>query len=512
MDNNLIKQAWELAEHDVDYQNYEENRMLLEGRSGEHFKDVIMKRVKLKYANGNFSSEDMRNWTIPTAYGLGKDGLITRTTKLNDFVRDIVTSYNVHMISTDILKELALNDLEDSYTTNDDIWMDEKDKEVCFSELFDDCFNYVHGIGGGLLKAVKEENDKYGIDFITYLNYFPVISKYNTRKILAYVEHQEFEYKKGNDKKEVYFLTIYENGKTTMKFVEEIGEEEDLETTIPELELLKQFGFDEDFYNLLVKSNGEIEEEYEGWAVSEVYTAKGYRKVYGKSSYTEGSKIAARDIVVFSTIYGQSMDELLRPKIIMDEGFLTRSNDDLGTPKIEWQDGVLVYRDSGSGQKPLFEQIKTDLKREEVDKTISSNQKQAFIELGINETSTGTTEKGFQAVSAKTIDMFRVLIKSSKVKTAVATGVERILEFIYRQEKGGQLEISFPKASMLTLTEMEKIEKIVKLVENNLMSVEDGISELHNIPIAEATEKAKLIIEQQVAQLPQLYNDEDINN
>ena len=31
-----------------------------------------------------------------------------------------------------------------------------------------------------------------------------------------------------------------------------------------ELELLKQFGFDEDFYNLLVKSNGEIEEKYEG--------------------------------------------------------------------------------------------------------------------------------------------------------------------------------------------------------------------------------------------------------
>ena len=141
----------------------------------------------------------------------------------------------------------------------------------------------------------------------------------------------------------------------------------------------------------------------------------------------------------------------------MDEGFLTRSNDDLGTPKIEWQDGVLVYRDSGSGQKPLFEQIKTDLKREEVDKTIASNQKLAFIELGINETSTGTTEKGYQAVSAKTIDMFRVLVKSSKVKTAVATGIERILEFIYRQEKGGELETSFPKASILTLTEMEKI-------------------------------------------------------
>ena len=71
MENNLIKQAWELAEHDIDYQNYQENMMLLEGRSGEHFKDVIMKRVKLKYANGNFSSEDMRNWTIPTAYGKG---------------------------------------------------------------------------------------------------------------------------------------------------------------------------------------------------------------------------------------------------------------------------------------------------------------------------------------------------------------------------------------------------------------------------------------------------------
>ena len=63
----------------------------------------------------------------------------------------------------------------------------------------------------------------YSIDMITPLNYFPVYSKYNTRKILAYVGHQEFEFEKGNDKKEVYFLTIYENNKTTMKFVEEIG-------------------------------------------------------------------------------------------------------------------------------------------------------------------------------------------------------------------------------------------------------------------------------------------------
>ena len=59
---------------------------------------------------------------------------------------------------------------------------------------------------------------------------------------------------------------------------------------------------------------------------------------------------------------------------------------------------------------------------------------------------------------------------------------------------------------------MEKIEKYVKLVESGLMSSEEAIAELHNIPIEEATEKAKLIIEQQVAQLPQLYNDEDINN
>ena len=74
--------------------------------------------------------------------------------------------------------------------------MDEKDKEVCFSELFDDCFNYGHGIGSVLLKAVKDDEEKYSIDMITPLNYFPVYSKYNTRKILAYVEHQEFCYLK----------------------------------------------------------------------------------------------------------------------------------------------------------------------------------------------------------------------------------------------------------------------------------------------------------------------------
>ena len=63
--------------------------------------------------------------------------------------------------------------------------MDEKDKEVCFSELFDDCFNYAHGIGSVLLKAVKDDNEMYSIDMIIPLNYFPVYSKYNTRKILA---------------------------------------------------------------------------------------------------------------------------------------------------------------------------------------------------------------------------------------------------------------------------------------------------------------------------------------
>ena len=65
---------------------------------------------------------------------------------------------------------------------------------------------------------------------------------------------------------------------------------------------------------------------------------------------------------------------------------------------------------------------------------------------------------------------------------------------------------------MLTLTEMEKIEKYLKLVEGGLMSQEEAIAELQNISIEEALEKSKAIIEQQVAQLPQLYNDEDINN
>ena len=59
---------------------------------------------------------------------------------------------------------------------------------------------------------------------------------------------------------------------------------------------------------------------------------------------------------------------------------------------------------------------------------------------------------------------------------------------------------------------MEKIEKYVKLVESGLMSSEEAIAELQNISIEEALEKSKAIIEQQVAQLPQLYNDEDINN
>ena len=108
-----------------------------------------MKRVKLKYANGNFDSKDLRNWTIQTSYGINKSGLYWKTTKFNEFVKDIVTSYNVHMISTDILKELALNEFEDSYTSSDEVWIDEKDKKICFQELFDDCFNYCHGIVTG---------------------------------------------------------------------------------------------------------------------------------------------------------------------------------------------------------------------------------------------------------------------------------------------------------------------------------------------------------------------------
>ena len=35
MENNLIKQAWELAEHDIDYQNYQENMILLDYRDWE---------------------------------------------------------------------------------------------------------------------------------------------------------------------------------------------------------------------------------------------------------------------------------------------------------------------------------------------------------------------------------------------------------------------------------------------------------------------------------------------
>jgi hypothetical protein len=80
---------------------------------------------------------------------------------------------------------------------------------------------------------------------ITPLNYFPVYSQYNSRKIEAYVEHMGIKCK---DKKEVMFITIYKKDNHTMKFVRKV--EEALETYIPSLEELEEHGFDEEFYKL----------------------------------------------------------------------------------------------------------------------------------------------------------------------------------------------------------------------------------------------------------------------
>jgi hypothetical protein len=314
---------------------------------------------------------------------------------------------------------------------------------------------------------------------------------------------------KCKDKKEVMFITVYEKDKHTMKFVRKV--EEGLETYIPSLEELEEHGFDEDFYNILVANQGEIVEEYKGWAVSEIYADKGYNKVYGRSSYTPGSKSCARDIVVATTVFHQGLDMFLNPRIIMDEGFVTVSNDDKATPSIEWRDNHLVWRNNGS-EKPFFEQVKTELKRDEIDKTIASNQKQSFIELGINETSTGTTEKGFAAVTSKLIDMMRVISKSSKIKSRVAIGLEDIFEFIYRNEVGGECGLKLPRASIMTLTEIEKIDKYIKMLDGGLISQDDAIAELRGIDVDEAKEKSEVILKEKMAQLPQLYDESTLQN
>jgi hypothetical protein len=152
------------------------------------------------------------------------------------------------------------------------------------------------------------------------------------------------------------------------------------------------------------------------------------------------------------------------------------------------------------------------LKRDEIDKTIASNQKQAFIELGINETSTGTTEKGFTAVASKLIDMMRVISKSSKIKSRVAIGLEDIFEFIYRNEVGGECGLKLPRTSIMTLTEIEKIDKYIKMLDSGLISQDDAIAELRGIDIEEAKEKSAAITEEKMAQLPQLYDESTLQN
>jgi hypothetical protein len=106
--------------------------------------------------------------------------------------------------------------------------------------------------------------------------------------------------------------------------------------------------------------------------------------------------------------------------------------------------------------------------------------------------------------------MMRVISKSSKIKSRVSIGLEDIFEFIYRNEVGGECGLSLPRASIMTLTEIEKIDKYIKMLDGGLISQDDAIAELRGIDVEEAKEKSEVILKEKMAQLPKLYNDEEI--
>ena len=510
--NGMILSAWESAENDIDYVNFDRNKQLALDMSSKAFYDVIARRVKLSYQNCMNTHGDVNDWTIATSFrynNVGNEilGVYSSYQPLSQIISDLISGDSTHSATVNAITGLCMNGgMNWEVDEGKERWIEEYNKYNSLKATKKAMLDMTIYAGSCLLKCVQEEEGT-SLEIISNRSFFPVYSFVNHNKAIAYVEYLILDIKdeKGNLKyKDTYYVAIHEKNKITHGFVKK--NTDTLEFVEANQEMIDFIGFE----GVQLDENNQIIEIVDGWKVYECSLNKPDNKIFGSSHFGEASVTYARDNTVFKTIFGQNMDKVLKPLMILDEGFLTKKNDDSGGYELNTNNGVLVNF-GRAGIKPLAEQVDIDLKGTDVNEAIERNKKDMYISLGINETALGMSQKGQYSTEAKRSDMSVTISYAIDYEEAVNRCLCKAVNWIYKQETGQDLNMTIQRADMLTLSEKEKLEVLVMKKDNQLDTHTNLIAIANDISLAEAEEKLRIIQEEVLSSIGEGFNDEDMN-
>lgn len=496
MTEKEIQESYCRAMCDEDYNNFFSNEMLYEGKSNLLFQDNIKNRIKVAYY-GRMCGDN-----LITGYSYNEGKINHIQTNYNKYfaenINDLICSNDLHRVSTNIFTDLAFNEFNWNISTEDNQSQEAAEEFLErheIEQLLKDSAKLID-YSGSLLAKIIEEDDMYSIDYVTNQNYFPVFSTYNTRKVKGYIEYSLVEKEcELIDKEKLYFVTVHEEFSTSRYFAKRHDEKGFIMLSDQE-SLITKYGYED----------VEMESTHDTWLVQEVYKEKARGKVFGSSNYSYASKSALIDWTAIATVETQNIDSIMKVKYVVSNEFVEMTNEDNPKPYINQAQDYFVALQGG--EKPLFEQIKNEFDYQGNKSAKEQKEEIIYKSLGVNETATGTTEKGYNSISGKMIDMTTPISKAKSLFKAIKK-YEKLINTLLRLE-GNNFEINFTMGSPLTLTDKEKIENYALMVDNAFISNTEAIAELRNKTIEEAKKVYDIAVEEQQGRIIPVFQEEEI--
>lgn len=487
-----IEESYCRAIQDDSYKDFKDNMKLFEGKASIVFLDSVMKRIKLAY-KGLCTGDYFIN---------GYDPVTKRYTgytndEFRGVIKDLVINCDMHKVSTDIFTNLALNEGV-KWTCNDE-----------YQEMFENYFEEnkienkiraaiksVDWSGSVLARRISRENDLDSINFVNLHNYFPVFRNDIPDEVIGCVVYQKITFCSEMNK-DIYLFTEYTDNtkKMYLGHITFLSEGCCISAIENPTRYLEKSG---------ISIESLIETTTENRHFEELYTDREDYRAFGSSNYSLGSKNSVREIIVTKTITGQTLDTVLRPTLVVDEGFAERDLEN-DTMKINFKNDVWIWTE-GNTEKPLFEQVKIDFPFEGSNSVIKREELSVYRSLGYNETSTGTSDKGYNSISGKMVDMVAPIQRANNLYKAVTKGLAKLINDIF-MESGIDLGLSFQMGSPMTLTQKEKIENASMEIDGQLTSNKEAIANYHDLELTDAEQKYNDILEERRANMPTPVSD-----
>lgn len=496
MTEKEIAWSYKLAINDDSYKDFCDNELLSQGKASVVFKDTVLSRLKLAYQGRKRGNNYLSGCDINT----GKFTYISDS-EIEGFVKDLIANNDMHAISTRIFSNLALNETPGlSCREGAEECAEQMIEDMEVYEKFDRYIKLLDWSGSYLLKVIQQDGD-WSTEAITVQNYFPVFSEYNKENVIGYIEYAnayEMETEEYKTNKDLYRVTEHTRYETNVYFARmSATSSKNPFSKVDSEELYQKFGIETANF------------KHSDWLVRECNISRQVNHAFGDSNYNFASKSYIRDFVVTATAEQQGLDRVLRPKYIISEDFVHFDKDNPTEPKVNFYNDFFIAL-TGS-EKPFYDQIKQEFNTQGTKDVKEFLEGMAYRSLMFNDTATGTSEKGYNSISGKEIDMVTPVQRATKLFYAVERSISYLMNRI-AQEQGLELEISFAMGNPLSTTEAEKIANLRDAKDSGLITHTKAISEYNNVDMKRAEEMKKEIIEEQGVAMGLTFTDDDMGD